>query len=107
MTETDTTPAPDDHTPEPTPSLEPEGAENAPDDVAALRREAASYRRQLRGAEAERDGLRERLDARDRSDVERLAGATMADGRDLFVAGVQLAALRDPESGTLSPDLVE
>jgi hypothetical protein len=110
MSETDRTPAPetpDDQTPEPTSSPALEGAENAPDtDAVGLRREAASYRRQLRGAETERDRLREQLDTRDRADVERLAGATMADGRDLWAGGVELAALRDPESGALSPELV-
>jgi hypothetical protein len=111
MSEMDNMPAPEtpaDQAPEPNPSPALESAENAPDtnDVAAIRRQAASYRRQLRGAETERDGLREQLDTRDRADVERLAGATMADGRDLWVAGVELAALRD-DDGTLSVELVE
>ena len=92
--------------PEPSPALE--GADNATDsdDVAALRREAANYRRQLRGAESERDRLREQLDARDRADAERLAGQAMAAGSDLWTAGVQLAALRD-DDGALSAELVE
>jgi hypothetical protein len=90
--------------------------ETAPDDahegqepdVAALRSEAAGYRRRLRAAEAERDKLREQLDARDRADVERMAGETMASADDLWTAGgVTLEALRDPESGELSPQLVE
>jgi hypothetical protein len=76
------------------------------DDVAALRREASSYRRQLRTAEAERDGLRAQLDHRDRADAERLAATSMAAGGDLWVGGVELAALRD-DAGALSPELVE
>src|SRR4051794_35197589 len=44
-------------------------------DVAKLRHEAASRRRQLREAEAERDALRERVDQHDREAVERIASA--------------------------------
>ena len=75
------------------------------DDAAALRREA-NWRRQLRGAEAERDGLREQLDERDRADAERLAGQRLADGADLWVGGIELAQLRG-EDGALSGELVE
>ena len=88
---------------DPEPSTPPDEA--ATDDVAALRREAANFRRRLRETESERDGLRERLDARDRADAERIAAQVMGDGRDLWVAGVELAALRD-DDGALSPDLV-
>jgi hypothetical protein len=88
------------------PAPTPDDMENASDDVAALRRESAGYRRKLRAAEAERDRLREALDVRDRADAERLAGQTMSDGRDQWMCGVELAALRD-EDGQLSPDLVE
>lgn len=42
-------------------------------DVAALRREAAQRRRQLRTVEQERDQLRERVDRLDRAEVERRA----------------------------------
>jgi hypothetical protein len=56
------------------------------DDVAALRSEAANRRRALRAMEAERDSLRERLDDRDRADVERLAAAQLADPGDLWLS---------------------
>jgi hypothetical protein len=107
MDDVEATPTPSDAPADPEPANEQDDATEAvSDDVAALRREAAGYRRQLRAAEAERDRLREHLDVRDRADVERLAGQTMASASDLWVAGVELAALRD-EEGTLSPPLVE
>ena len=83
-----------------------EPPQEASDDVAKLRTEAAGYRRKLRAAEGERDRLREQLDARDRSDAERLAGQTLAAGADLWVGGVELEALRE-DDGSLSPELVE
>jgi hypothetical protein len=46
------------------------------------------------------------MDVRDRQDAERLAGQTMESASDLWVAGVDLAALRG-EEGELSPALVE
>ncbi len=55
-------------------------------DVAGLRREAAGYRRRLREAERERDGLRERVDDHDRREVERLAGEHLAEPADLWLA---------------------
>jgi hypothetical protein len=78
------------------------------DDLAAVRREAANYRRQLRSVERERerDALREQVDRRDRGDAERLAGQTMASGADLWTGGIELASLRD-EDGALSPERVE
>ena len=94
---------PSDESGDPNPSPERTDDERA---EAALRHEAAGYRRQLRTAEAERNRLREQLHARDRADAERLAGQTMANGADLFAAGVELGALRD-EDGALSPELVE
>jgi hypothetical protein len=80
---------------------EPEG-----DDIAAVRREAATYRRRLRDAEAERDALRDQVDRRDRADAERLAGQTMESPADLWTGGVQLADLRD-EDGALSSERVD
>jgi hypothetical protein len=92
-------------------SVEPEQPSEPPpesesDDIAAVRREAATYRRRLRDAEAERDALREQVDRRDRVDAERLAGQTMELGADLWRGDVQLADLRD-EDGALSSDLVD
>jgi hypothetical protein len=64
------------------------------DDVAALRHEAASRRRALRAAEAERDQLRERVDTHDRAEVERLVAGALADPTDVWGA-VELDALRE------------
>ena len=84
----------------------PETTEPESGDVAAVRREAANYRRQLRAAERERDALREQVDRRDRADAERLAGQTLASGADLWVGGVDLAQLRDEDTGALDPERV-
>jgi hypothetical protein len=60
-----------------------------------LSREAASYRRRLRDAEAERDGLRERLDGYERAEVERLAGdAGLQVPADVWQFGTSLDTLR-------------
>jgi hypothetical protein len=75
-------------------------------DVQALRHEAAGRRRELRTVQAERDQLRGRVDASDRAEAERLAGARMADPSDLWsMDGVDLANFRD-EDGVLVPELV-
>lgn len=59
-------------------------------------REAARYRTRLREVEAERDGLRERLAAVQRAEVERLAGDRLAVPGDLFdIGGHDLAGLLD------------
>lgn len=67
------------------------------DDSGKLRKEAARYRRSLRDAEAERDGLRGRLDVLQRAEVERIAtgddGLARAD--DLWLSGANLAELLD------------
>ncbi len=79
--------------------------ESAPSDVSALRHEAASRRRQLREAEAERDALRERVNAHDRQDVERIAARSLADPSDLLSA-TNLDDLRD-ESGAVDWQVVD
>lgn len=84
-------------------AAEPEQPES--DDVAALRSEAASRRRSLRQVEAERDALRERVDAHDRASAERIAGRRMAEGADLWVV-TNLGELRD-DDGELDPDRVK
>ncbi len=78
--------------PEPLP--EPQGASG--DDVSALRHEAASRRRKLREAEAERDALRARVDQHDRADVERAAARSLADPSDLL-STTSLDDLRDQD----------
>lgn len=75
---------------------------------AALRREAARYRRELRGVETERDSLRDRLTALQRTEVERLATTdrdALARADDLWLAGTDLADLLD-EDGQVDPDKV-
>ncbi|MEJ7785571.1 MAG: hypothetical protein WKF96_12270 [Solirubrobacteraceae bacterium] len=64
--------------PNPVPEPEPEQTERTGN------AEAAKYRRQLRGVEAERDQLRTRLDDRDRHDVEKLAANRFTDVRDVW-----------------------
>lgn len=60
---------------QPEPSEAVSGPEEPADELARVRAEAASRRRQLRDVEAERDQLRERVDAADRAEVERRAEA--------------------------------
>lgn len=86
----------------PSSALSPEDAAGA---LAAARQNAARYRTRLRDTEAERDGLRAQVDARDRLDAERVAGVVMASGSDLWTAGVDLADLRG-DDGMLSADAV-
>jgi len=67
----------------------------------------AKYRTQLRAAEAERDQLRERLDKRDRAEVEHMVSNRLIDPQDLWAGGVTLADVLDPESGEISPQLID
>jgi len=67
------------------------------DDDGKLRREAAKYRTGLRAAEAERDGLRARLDAMQRAEVERLAADDLAQPADLWLLGAVLPDLLDDD----------
>lgn len=54
--------------------------------------EAAMYRRK---AEAERDGLRQRLETLQRADAERLAGQHLAKGAAVWAGGTELADVLD------------
>lgn len=58
-------------------------------------KEAAKYRRRLREAEKERDGLRGQLEAMQRAAVESLAGKTLRKPEALWAAGVELADVLD------------
>lgn len=58
---------------------------------------AARYRTELRTAQAERDALAERLNTLQRREVERLAGAKMAQGDDIWLSGTELADLLDED----------
>jgi hypothetical protein len=65
-----------------------------------LSREAASYRRRLREAEAERDQLREQVDRLQRVEVARIAsGAGLAVAEDVWMHGATLEALRGDDGG--------
>jgi hypothetical protein len=65
-----------------------------------LSREAASYRRRLRDAEAERDSLRTRLEGYERQEVERLAaGAGLQVPADVWSFGASLDTLRGEDDG--------
>lgn len=99
--------------PEPPAAPPPEGTgqgdQPGEPDAARESREAANYRRRLRDVEAERDGLRERVDQLERAEVERIAAEQpywMIQPRDLWAVGVELAELRG-DDGTLDPDLVK
>lgn len=80
--------------------------ESAEQDGSKAAREAAKYRRQLRETQAERDQLREQIDAMRRAEVERLAGAVLRKPSGLWAAGVQVADLL-AEDGTVDPGKVE
>lgn len=66
---------------------------------------AARYRTELRTAQAERDALAERLSTLQRREVERLAGAKMAEGGDIWLSGTELADLLD-EDGNVDAERV-
>jgi hypothetical protein len=67
----------------------------------------ARYRTQLRQAEAERDQLKERLEQRDRAEVEHLVANRLIDPKDLWAGGITLADVLDPDSGEISPSLID
>ena len=95
MTETS---APETAPPAPEPP-EPPATEAPEDGAAAASREAASYRRRLREAERERDGLRERLATYERTEAERIAAERgLGLPSDLWVA-VQMDDLRAEDGG--------
>lgn len=69
-------------------------------------REAATFRRRLRETEAERDTLREQLDRAHRAEVERIAGAELANPSDIWVFGATVETLRG-EDGAIDTRTVE
>lgn len=81
---------------------EPEETER---DGSKAAREAAKYRRQLRETQAERDQLREQIDAMRRAEVERLAGAVLRKPAGLWASGVQVTDLL-AEDGMVDRDKV-
>jgi len=68
--------------------------------------EAAKWRKQLRETEAERDGLRGRLEAMQRSEIERIAAGRLSKPESLWAAGAQLADLLT-EDGDVDAEKVE
>ena len=68
-------------------------------------REAARYRRALRETESERDGLRGRVTALQRSEVQRIASEVLQVPASIWTSGVQLDALLS-EDGSVDPTLV-
>jgi hypothetical protein len=100
--------APEAEAPESPGGSEAEAPEPEADDAAALRREAAGYRRKLRESEAEARRLADRLDEVQRTAVEdQLTGpGKLADGSDIWLAGIELSELRD-DDGALDREKVE
>lgn len=72
---------------------------------AQLGREAAKYRRQLRDTEAERNQLRNQLEAMQRDAVERLAASHVRKPSVLWKLGLQLADVLDGD-GLPDPEKV-
>lgn len=95
-------PEPDRAAPDP-PQAEGDPPQDAADSKAS--KEAARYRRQLRAAEAERDGLAARLESVQRSQVDAQVVAAGIKPAALWASGVELAALLG-EDGTVDPKLV-
>ncbi len=111
MTEQQATETPGDDTSTEIPGGDPQEIE--PDDStdqsatedtgdAKLRREAARYRRSLREAETERDGLRGRVEAMQKAEVERLVAGDLAMPTDLWLTGASLPDLLD-DDGDVDP----
>ena len=80
----------------------PTKAEAAAEDDGKPGREAARYRRQLREAETERDGLRTQLDALRRAEVDRLVTDAKLKPAAVWAAGIDLASLLAAD-GTVDP----
>ena len=59
------------------------------------------HRERLRAAESELARLRGQLEAIRRSEAEQLAGRVLHDGRDLWIGGLEVSELLDPETGEL------
>jgi hypothetical protein len=86
---------------------EPADVEHSPtmDEVRGLREEAKRHRLARRAAEQERDTLRGRVDAHDKTDVERQLADRFAAPGDIWHV-VQLSDLRDPDTGELDDERI-
>jgi len=87
------------------PTDAPEGDENAQEPSTAGR-EAARYRRQLRESQSHAEALGARVEAMQRTDVERLAATDLQTPADLWLTGPDLADLLD-EAGDVDPEKVK
>lgn len=105
-TPTDTAPTVSDETPASPDAVREALHELAPDDLVgaleAARKDAGKYRRQARAAETELEKARATVSAHNRQAAETLAAGKMANGADLWVAGVDLDQLIDDE-GKVDP----
>ena len=88
--------------PKPNTDTEPEGT--APSEPQSKRE--ARYRTQLRATEAERDGLAARIEAMQRTEVERIAGNVIQKPDALWATDTALADLLD-DTGAVDPDKVK
>ena len=68
-------------------------------------REAAKWRNRFRDAETELATMRERVEALQRGEAERLAAPVLYDAADMWRDGTQLADLLD-DDGNIDPDKV-
>ena len=79
--------------------------EHPANDDAGLSRRDRRYREQLRAAEADRDTLRNNLEAMQRREVERLAAQHLTKPAALWTVGVELENLLG-DDGTVDPERV-
>jgi hypothetical protein len=95
-------------TPEQAGQQEPEPEQSKGDDTAALRKEAASYRRRLRDSESETERLAQRVAEMQRTAVEaQVSGpGKLADGSDIWLSGVKLEDLLD-DDGAINAEKVD
>ena len=91
--------------PEPTEASDRRGDAPSWAEIRRLREEAGKRRHALREVEAERDRLRDRVEAADRAEVERLLADRLVDPSDIWSNGVQLSDLHDDE-GNLDAEKV-
>jgi len=88
-----------------TPENTPEPGTGSEETGKGANAEAARYRTRLREAEAERDGISERLTGYQRREAERLAASTLSRPADLWLDGADPSELLDDE-GQLDPEKV-
>ena len=75
-------------------------------EIKRLREEAGKRRHQVRELQSENAQLRERVEASDRAEVERLVGDRLVDASDIWSAGIEISGLRD-DDGVLDREKVD